>query len=425
MNKEIIKNDIVGDSYIKVNHSSGLEICLYPKEGFETTYAMFSTKYGSIDTKFKLSTDEEVHTVPAGIAHFLEHKLFESEDGDAFVRYASTGASANAFTGFEYTAYLFSTTQNLYPALEILLDFVQSPYFTEKSIAKEQGIIAQEIKMYDDDPNWRVMFNTLKGMYHNHTIKEDIAGTVESISEITPEYLYDCYKTFYNLNNMSLVVVGNLDVDKVLEMCDKMLKKAEKQNINRYFDEEPDSIVNSYIEEKLAVSSTLFQIGFKENIKGLKNEKDVAATEILLDILASDFSELYKNLYDMELINEASFNYEYFEGEGFSSAIFGGESKDPQKVLEEIKKQVNKLKSNGIDEKDFLRAKRAVYGSNISALNSASTIASGIAFFGFKNRELFRYIESFAKLEIEDVIRRLDEMFKDDNSVLSVIKPQD
>ncbi|MEG1427693.1 MAG: pitrilysin family protein, partial [Oscillospiraceae bacterium] len=239
---ETVSDSRIGDSYYKIKHPSGLEIILYPKNDFCTTHAMFSTRYGSIDTSFQLSGDEQVHKVPAGIAHFLEHKLFESEEGDAFERYAATGANANAFTSFEMTSYLFSTTTNLYEALEILLDFVQAPYFTTETVQKEQGIIGQEIKMYDDDPQWRVMFNLLRAMYKNHTVKEDIAGTVESISKITPEYLYDCYRTFYNLNNMSLVIAGNLDVDRVLSLCDKWLKKSESVTVNRVFEEEPETV---------------------------------------------------------------------------------------------------------------------------------------------------------------------------------------
>ncbi len=424
-NIEKIIDEKLGEHYYKLKHKTGLDIILYPKTGFSTSYAMFSTKYGSIDTKFKLDTDNKVNEVPAGIAHFLEHKLFESEDGDAFSRYAATGASANAYTSFENTCYLFSTTQNLYEALDILLDFVQHPFFTKESVEKEQGIIAQEIKMYDDDPQWRAMFNLLRGMYHNHTVKEDIAGTVESISEITPEYLYDCYKTFYNLNNMSLVVAGNIDVDKILELCDKNLKQSENVNITRYFEDEPDSIVSSVIEDKLSVAMPIFQIGYKENIKGLKSEKDIATTEILLDVIASTSSPLFKKLYDMNLINDASFSYEYFEGEGFSAVIFGGDSKDPKKVFDEVKKHIAELKTTGVDKDDFTRAIKSIYGANISGLNSSATIANAITGLHFKDRELFTYIRSFEQITLEDINNRLNTLFNEDYAVLSVISPQD
>ena len=188
-----IKSDRIGDRYYEVDHPSGLKIFVYPKENNNSTYAVFGTRYGSIDTCFQSTEDREPNKVPAGIAHYLEHKLFESEDGDAFARYAKTGASANAYTSFDKTCYLFSCTENVYESLEILLDFVQSPYFTEQTVKKEQGIIGQEIRMYDDDPQWRVMFNLLRAMYHTHPVKIDIAGTVESIAEITPELLYKSY----------------------------------------------------------------------------------------------------------------------------------------------------------------------------------------------------------------------------------------
>ncbi len=423
---EIIKisDDKLGEFYFKVKHSTGLEIILYPKTKFTSTYAMFSTKYGSIDTKFKLSSDDEVHTVPAGIAHFLEHKLFESEEGDAFARFATTGASANAYTSFENTCYLFSTTQNFYESLEILLDFVQDPYFTEESVQKEQGIIGQEIKMYDDDPQWRVMANLLNAMFHKHTVREDIAGTVESISEINADYLYKCYKTFYNLNNMSLVIAGNFDTDKVLEMCDKMLIPCDDVSITRYFEDEPNEVVKAKIEQKLAVASPLFYLGFKENIKGIKEEKDVVITEILLDIIASDSSDLYKKLYDMQLINDASFFYEYFEGESFSCPIFAGESKDPERVCKEISDYIEQLKKDGINELDFTRAKKSIYGSNIGGINSSATIANVITSLNFKNRELFKYINSFGEITLEDVTRRLNELFIEDSRVLSVVLPE-
>ena len=214
-----IKSERVAEKYYKINHPSGLTIYVYPKEGYNSAYAIFGTRYGSINTKFSVD-DGETITVPDGIAHYLEHKLFECEDGDAFVRYAQTGANANAYTSFEKTCYLFSCTEKFDESLEILLDFVQSPYFTAQTVAKEQGIIGQEIKMYDDAPDWRVMFNMLENMYHNHPVKIDIAGTVESIAEITAEKLYEVYNVFYNLNNMVLCVSGNVTVDKVLKTAD-------------------------------------------------------------------------------------------------------------------------------------------------------------------------------------------------------------
>ena len=195
-----------------------------PKENYSSTYAIFGTNYGSIDTKFKRSDKDEWTVVPEGIAHFLEHKLFESEDLDAFERFAKTGASANAYTSFERTGYLFSCSANFKKNLEILLDFVQNPYFTQATVEKEQGIIGQEIDMYKDAPDWEVMFNCLRTMYHNLPVRIDIAGTQESIAQITAKTLYGCYDNFYNLHNMVLAVAGNADVDEIVEVADKVLK---------------------------------------------------------------------------------------------------------------------------------------------------------------------------------------------------------
>ncbi|WP_312640611.1 EF-P 5-aminopentanol modification-associated protein YfmH, partial [Hydrogenoanaerobacterium sp.] len=226
MNKTVISSERLGENYVKIKHSSGLTMLLCPKPQFSSAYALFGAEIGSIDTTFKTSKDNDFVTVPAGIAHYLEHKLFESEDGDAFERYAKTGASANAYTSFDKTAYLFSCADNFKESIEILLDFVTHPYFTEETVRKEQGIIGQEIKMYDDNPDWRVLFNLLGALYVNNPVRVDIAGTVESIAEIDADLLYRCYNTFYNLNNMVLVVAGNFEIDTVLEAADRILKPA-------------------------------------------------------------------------------------------------------------------------------------------------------------------------------------------------------
>ncbi|MBP1577986.1 MAG: insulinase family protein, partial [Oscillospiraceae bacterium] len=222
---ETVVSRNLAENYTKIEHPSGLTLMLCPMEGFSSAYALFATRYGSIDSVFAVG-DGEFTEVPAGIAHFLEHKLFESEEGDAFALYAKTGASANAYTSFDRTAYLFSCTDKFDESIEILINLVTKPYFTAQTVQKEQGIIGQEIRMYDDDPEWRVYFNLLGALYHDHPLKTDIAGTVESISEITADLLYSCYHAFYNLNNMVLAVAGNFDIDTVVKACDKMLIPA-------------------------------------------------------------------------------------------------------------------------------------------------------------------------------------------------------
>lgn len=424
MQIETLTSQRVGDTYYHITHPTGLHIYVYPKEQLRTVYAIFGTKYGSIDSCFQRSDEAQSDSVPEGIAHFLEHKLFESEDGDAFARFAKTGASANAFTSFESTCYLFSGTQQVEGSLEILLDFVQSPYFTEQSVEKEQGIIGQEIKMYDDDPQWRVLFNYLRAMYHAHPIGQDIAGTVESIRMITPELLYRCYHTFYNLSNMALSVAGNITLEQVLSLCDRMLKQAPPVAVTRVFPQEPATVVKPLVEEKLSVAVPLFQFGFKEEMGyEPQPEKDVVAMEVLLDVLISDSSPLFRELLDQGLVNEASFSYEYFEGAGYATAMFGGESNNPQAVAEGICREISRLRSTGIDPEDFERAKKGIYGANIAALNSTHSIAHNLMGFSFKNREFFRYIDVLAELTLADVEEKLHHALNLDAQVLSIIRP--
>ena len=420
MNISEIKSERAGDSYYKIDHPSGLTVYVYPKEGYNSAYAIIGTKYGSVNTCFSLDGGEKI-TVPDGIAHYLEHKLFESEDGDAFARYAKTGASANAYTSFEKTCYLFSCTDKFDESFEILLYFVQSPYFTAETVAKEQGIIGQEIKMYDDSPDWRVMFNMLEKMYHHHPVKIDIAGTVESIAEITAEKLYQCYNTFYNLNNMALCVAGNVTVEQVLKTCDRMLKPCEKHTIENFFEDEPYEIVEPYVEQNFPVSVPLFNLGFKERAQKPLNETKLAHTDILLELLASSTSELYQKLMDDELIN-TSFTFELFEGPGYCSVIFGGESRAPKQAAEQIKQYIAEVKKNGLDKAEFESARKSVYGDVISSLNSVGSIANTVTSYHFNGNELFTYIDAVANATFEDVQNRLSEMLDVNNCTLSVVK---
>ena len=420
MDIKSVESKLVKDKYYVIDHPSGLTIYVYPKEGYKSTYAIFGTKYGSVNTRFKIADGEEI-TVPDGIAHYLEHKLFESEDGDAFARYAKTGASANAYTSFEKTCYLFSCTEKFEESFEILLDFVQSPYFTAETVAKEQGIIGQEIKMYDDSPSWRVMFNTLIGMYHKHPVRIDIAGTVESIAEITAEKLYECYNSFYNLNNMVLCVAGNTTAEQVLSVADRMLKPCEKHKIENFFDDEPYEVAQDYIEQKFPVTIPMFNLGFKENISDrAATSKQLAYTDILLYILASPSSPLYNKLLDEELIND-SFSFEYMEGPHYAAVLFGGESRNPKKAAEVIKDAIRNIKKNGIDKEEFEIAKRSVYGSTISGFNSNENIANVLVDMHFNERELFEYVDAVANATTEDIEKRLTEILDPDNCTLSVV----
>lgn len=417
-----IKSEILGEKYFEIDHKSGLKIFIMPKENYSSSYAVFGTKYGSIDTKFKRSDSDEWITVPEGIAHFLEHKLFESEDLDAFARYAKTGASANAYTSFDKTCYLFQCSGNFEASLEILLDFVTHPYFTKETVEKEQGIIGQEITMYYDVAGWMSTFNLLRCLYKNHPVRIDIAGTVESIAQITDKLLYDCYNTFYNLNNMCLAVVGDVTPEQVLGVCDKMLEKAEPLSIERSFEDEPREIACSYAEYNLAMSMPVFSFGYKEECKELTQDlRKMIEVNILLEILAGDTSELYNKMFDNGLIN-TSFSKEYFTGFGYEAILFDGESVNPQAVADEIKKAVASLKANGIDDEQFENARRSLYGREIMEYNDIDSIANAVISAHFNGYSVFDAMEIYKSVTKEDIEKRLENMMMEEYSALSVVK---
>lgn len=417
-----IKNELLGDSYFEIDHSSGLKIFVYPKENYSSAYAVFGTKYGSVDTSFRIEGEENFTSVPEGIAHFLEHKLFESEELDAFARYAKTGASANAYTSFDKTCYLFSCSGNFEESLEILLDFVTNPYFTAQTVEKEQGIIGQEIKMTNDEPGWESLFSLLRAMYHNHPVKIDIAGTVESISHITADLLYSCYHTFYNFSNMALAVAGNVTVEQVLRVADKMLKAAPPKKIERKFEPEPPTVVQDTIVRNLPVSMPIFAIGYKEDIKTpCRTLKETLESEILLDIIAGKTSTLYEELLNDGLIN-TTFETEYFEGYGYSAHIFTGESNDCERVREHINRELIKVISEGVDRETFDRIKKKHYGGVIMNFDDVGSLANSLVGDHFNGDGLFDRISVLESITAEDIDKRLRTAISIENSSMSIIK---
>lgn len=420
MLKEVFESEI-GESYVKCQHESGLKIYILEKPLYNSAYAIFGTKYGSIDNVF--SVNGERVEVPEGIAHFLEHKLFESEDGDAFTRYAETGAYANAFTSFDKTCYIFNCSSRFYDNLEILLDFVQSPYFTAATVEKEQGIIGQEIRMYDDSPAWRVMFNMLLAMYKSHPVRIDIAGTTDSIAKIDDKLLYKCYNTFYNPQNMFLCIAGNVNTEKILKMVEAAVKPKESIELQRIMPKEPDSVLKPYVEQALEVAQPMFCFGYKENADTPLSVKDRVCTAVLLEMIAGDASPLYKRLTNDGLIND-DFSFEYFNGEGYSAVIFEGESQNPKKVAEEIKLEVNRLKADGLNKKLFNAVRSGLYGDAIRVFNSVEAITMGLVDCAMNDTGLFDDIKYLKAITADDVYKRLS-LLNDECTVLSVIVPKE
>jgi len=407
--------------YLRVEHPSGLTLMLCPMKGFSGAYALFSTRCGSIDDSFRTSPDQPFTRVPEGIAHFLEHKLFESEEGDAFEQYAKTGATANAFTSFDRTAYLFGCTDRFEESLEILVNLVTHPYFTEQTVEKEQGIIAQEIRMYDDSPDWRVFFNVLCALYHNHPLHTDIAGTVESIREITADLLYTCYRSFYNLNNMVLAVAGNFDPETVVRVCDRLLTPAEPVIVETRPIDEPPTVVQPYIEQQLEVAVPLFEIGFKGKPGSYReNLLSQAVGEIVGDLLIGEGTQLYRELYDEGLIN-ATFDSEVLAGPNYLATLFSGESHEPKAVFDRLLAGVRRLQEIGINLQDFERARRAAYGRYISLYGGIESMAGILTLAQFADFGAYELLDCIADLTVNDAQAFLRENFDPDCAALSVI----
>ncbi len=419
---KIIKSERIGEEYKVIKHPSGLTICLYPMEGYTSTYALFASKYGSVDTTFKTKNDEDFVTVPEGIAHYLEHKLFENDECDAFQLYAKTGANANAYTSFDKTAYLFLCSQKFEENLEILLNFVQDPYFTDESVAKEQGIIGQEIKMYDDDPGWRVFFNSLVALYHNNPVRIDIAGTVESIAKIDKDLLYRCYRTFYNLDNMVLSIAGNFDVDRTLGICDRLLKKSEELKLEVLVPDEPYEIKQQEIVQKLSCSMPLFTIDFKfPNYIGKESTKNYIVQNILFETCLGSTSSFQNDAIKSGLIN-SNFRVGVLNGRGFFTVMAEGESAEPRKVFEEIKATLSKIKSEGISRAEFDNVKKKTYGELIMMFNSVQAVATNMMESYFSDGTLYDMIEIAASTSFEDIIDALRSL-DIENSCISIIEP--
>ncbi|NBI06767.1 EF-P 5-aminopentanol modification-associated protein YfmH [Senegalia massiliensis] len=428
-NISTIKSDILKEESFLYVLKNGLKVYFVPKLGFSKKYAIFSTNYGSNDNEFVPIGENEAIKVPEGIAHFLEHKLFEEQEGNIFDEFSKLGSYVNAFTNFNQTAYLFSCTDNFYKNLELLVSFVENPYFTDENVNKEKGIIAQEIKMYEDNPGWKVFFNSLKAMYHYHPVKEDIAGTVESITKIDKETLYKCYNTFYHPTNMILFLVGDIDFEKAIKTIEKNIKNKDlntQNKIERIYPNEPKEIKNRYIEESLSVSIPLFNIGFKDKDVGFDGnellEKEIV-TNILLDMIFGESTELYKNMYEEGLVNN-SFGAQFVASKTYSHSIIGGESSNPKKVLDKVIENINHLNEVGLNKEDFNRIKNKMIGHHIMSFDSLEYIANSFTKYEFQNSSLFDYINILKSINFQDIEKRFKSHFTVDNYILSVINPK-
>lgn len=425
MDKQIIKSDVLDEQYTVVHHSSGLDIMMWKKEGFSTVEALFGTKYGSINNVFKTDDTDGFIQVPDGIAHYLEHKLFESEDNsNVFELYAQTGAAANAFTSTDITAYLFSCTDNYEQSLEILLDFVQSAHFTKQNVEKEQGIIAQEIKMGDDSPTRKCFKNLLKAMYVNNPVRIDVAGTIESIAQITPELLYSCYNAFYDLHNMTLSIAGNIDEQTVLDICDKKLKKGKDKHLQTSFPDEPQDVGEKRVCDYAAVGLPVFCIGFKtQPQQGRQYLKKSVVAAMLLEQLIGQTSPLYNELLEEGLINSDLGMFVYTSSQRYFCCVIQGESKDPDEVARRIFAELERLKKDGLDKENFETDKRVRYGEKIASINDVKACADAMLYYHFDCDDvtLFDDLEIIASLTAEQCEEMFDDILDPQRSSLSIV----
>ena len=399
---------------------NGLTVLVREMPGFDGVHAVYSTKFGSIDRAFEL--DGRRWDLPAGIAHFLEHKMFENEDGDAFALYAKTGANANAYTGFDRTSYVFTATSRVPENLDILLSFVSRPYFTKETIEKEQGIIGQEIKMYDDSPEWRLVFGIYQNLYQNHGIGEDIAGSTQSIAEITPEMLYACTDAFYRPQNMVLAVAGNVTLEMVLDACARADIPSRTAPVKRLVCEEPAGVKTHESEIRMAVAKPLVGLGFKETPIAETDIRAALICDILPELVCGGTTPLYRRLYDEGLISP-DFSSEALSVAGATCILFGGETPEPEKVRDMLLEEIARLRREGIDRELFRLCKNAMYGDLVRGLENIEESASGMASMFFRGCTVEDEAAALAALRPEDVEEALRTMLLEEHASTVIIRP--
>ena len=422
---EVIENKYIKEKCYMQKLENGLQVIIIPKKNIQKKYILWATHCGSIDNKFiDYETKKEI-TIPDGVAHFLEHKMFEQKNGvDSLYTLMALGIDANAYTTNDHTAYLFECTNNFYEGLDELMDYVQNPYFTDQNVEKEKGIIGQEIQMYDDDPGWQLYMGAMDCLYENNPIKIDIAGTKQTIAKITPEILYTCYNNFYHPSNMVLTVVGDFEPEAILSEIEKRLKKGQdREKIQRIYPEEKQEINHKYAEKKMEVSQPIFMIGIKDQ-KTNKAEDVVTkhiAIEIILNMIAGNSSKLYSKLYSEGLLmSEPDFDYEF--SKEYAHVLISGQSKDPKKVYEEILKEIENMKKQPLNKEQFERIKKKIYGNYVTEYNGVADIGRMFVSDYIKGINSFEYLDKFNRIDESYIKQILNNIFVEEKTILSVIK---
>ncbi|MFF5908904.1 EF-P 5-aminopentanol modification-associated protein YfmH [Staphylococcus cohnii] len=401
--------DQIDETVYETELNNGLKLFVIPKTGFQKTFVTYTTQFGSLDRKFKPHGSEGYVTVPDGVAHFLEHKLFENEEEDLFTAFAEDNAQVNAFTSFDRTSYLFSATDNVENNIKRLLTMVETPYFTEVSVNKEKGIIAEEIKMYQEQPGYKLMFNTLRAMYESHPIRVDIAGSVESIYDITKEDLYLCYETFYHPSNMVLFVVGDVDVDHIYNVVAEHENQRDKTNQSQIVRDpliEQDSVRENTVTEKMKLQSPRIMLGFKNTPLAdvpdkLLVKKDLEMT-LFFELLFGEETDFYQMLLNEELIDE-TFGYQFVLEPTYSFSMITSATQHPDKLKKLLLDELEAKQGNLTDAEAFNLLKKQFIGEFISGLNSPEYIANQYTKLYFEGVSLFDLLDIVESITLESV----------------------
>lgn len=415
----------IGECVYRETLENGLTLAVAPKQGFARTYAMFATRYGGMDMRFQI--DGAFLDTPAGIAHYLEHKMFDTAEGNALQELAMNGAEPNAFTANGMTAYYFESTEKFEENLRILLSFVSIPYFTEESVEKERGIISQEIRMVEDNPEWQVYEQLMQCLYRRHPVRVPVAGTVESISHITAETLYDCHRMFYTPSNMILVVVGDVEPERIRAIAEELLPRTGGAVAERdYGAAEPTCAAEPERERAMEVSQPSFLVGFKctPPETGEAELRNSLVGELACDILLGDSSPLFNRLYTEGLIN-GGFGGGYDILSGAAMLYAGGDSRDPHAVRDAIVAEAARVAEEGVDSARFQKILRGNFGETLRGFDSFENIALLLVEGAFRGYDAYRFAELYRGITEEDVRTFIAENLTAERCALSVIRPVD
>ena len=402
---------------------NGLKVLVVPKPGFTKKLAYFVTDFGAVHTDFALNGKNQ--TVPAGVAHYLEHKLFDLPDRDVSAEFAAMGAMVNAFTSYDLTAYYFSCTENFEDCLHLLLEFVSTPYFTEESVEKERGIIDQEIGMVADEPGTRVFENLMTAMYAKHPIRVPILGTEETIRDITPEILHTCHRAFYHPGNMLLCVVGDVDPEEICRLAQAVLPTATgNMGEKAPFPEEDMVCPEQTVTATMDIAMPMFSLGFKcpPLDKGEAAVRREFIGDLAAEVLFGEASALYLQLYGEGII-DSSFGGGYETIDGCALLNCGGDSEYAQQVRDAILAEATRICDSGIDNTEFLRLKRSAMGRRIRDLDSFDSTCFRLCAYEMTEFDYFRFPELYASITPEEVCRFIHQVVRPEGCSLSIIYP--